>query len=109
MPRASAAERIITWWEDSGELWYAMTMMVVLLAVVPLGIYGLHRYLAISWPLTAVLLLNSVLAMFLLAHAAPLASTTGIGVAVVLWLYNGALLLSFFAMAAYGGYYLVFR
>jgi len=109
MQEVPTVKKLVGWWEDTGQLWYAAVMLFVLVATVPLGIYGIYKYLAVGWLLTAVFITNTILAMFFLAHAAPLASVEALGKATILWLYNGALLLMLIAGAAYGGYLLIFR
>ena len=99
--------RLGDWWDDGGQLWYAAVALFVLVAAVPLGIYGVHEFLRTNWLVTIVCILNAVIAMYFLAHAAPLASVGTLGVAVVLWLYNLALLFTLIGAAVFGGYILV--
>ncbi len=91
-------------WEDARTLWLALLALLLLSSSIPLAIYGVHAYLGLGWPLTILLLVNSLLAMMLLGYAAPIASTASLIVATVLWLYNGFLLILLLAGAIYGGY-----
>ena len=84
-------------------------MFVICLLMVPLAIYGTFVFLKVGWLLTAIVLLNTVLAMMMLSYAAPMASTEALFLATLLWLYGLAQLLLLVSAAIYGAVVLVAR
>ena len=109
MSTSSVSKRVSEWWGDHGSLWYAAIMFVICLLMVPLAIYGIFVFLKVGWLLTAIVLLNTVLAMMMLSYAAPMASTEALLLAILLWLYGLAQLLLLVSAAIYGAVVLVAR
>ena len=100
-------KRLSDWWSEYGDLLLIAICCAFCVLIVFLAIYGSFVFLKVGWLLTAVVLINTVLAMMMLSYAAPFASTQNMFLAALLWLYGAALSALLVSAALYGAYALV--